>query len=62
MTLAAGHIRMDTTPSSDSTSSHANADASFRPMHCELNALTRADGSALFTQGTIEETTISIVK
>lgn len=24
---------------------------SFRTMHCELNALTRADGSALFTQG-----------
>lgn len=25
-----------------------------RPMHCELHALTRSDGSALLTQGLYE--------
>lgn len=40
-------ITMDTMPDADTDS------LNFRPMHCELNALTRADGSALFTQGTL---------
>lgn len=29
------------------------SDINIREMHCELNALTRADGSALLTQGKI---------
>lgn len=28
-----------------------NAEDILRPMHCELHALTRSDGSALLTQG-----------
>lgn len=41
---------MDTTPNSTPAAGD-NDGLNFRPMHCELNALSRADGSALFTQG-----------
>lgn len=32
-------------------SSNEPPEINIRPMFCELNALTRADGSALLTQG-----------
>lgn len=44
-------IVMDTTPSTAGAGAKDD-ELNFRPMHCELNALSRADGSALFTQGT----------
>lgn len=33
------------------TANGTNNEDILRPMHCELHALTRSDGSALLTQG-----------
>lgn len=36
-----------------SNTDDTNTEDIIRPMHCELHALTRSDGSALLTQGIV---------